>query len=103
MAVPPKAVDYTGLQPRYTGIVTPDEPTRLWTYRRDDHEVTCQVRLAPYGIDIDIVRDGKVVLTRTFETDVEALAWAETKRSARESEGWHPVPTDPGRGQRPVA
>ena len=83
--------------------MTPDEPARLWTYRRDDHEVSCQARLAPYGIEIDIVRDGKVVLTRTFETDGEALAWAETKRSARESDGWHPVPPDPSSSSRPVA
>jgi hypothetical protein len=42
----------------------------------------------PYGIDVDIVRGGAVVLTRTFETDTEALAWAGSKRAAREAEGW---------------
>ena len=50
----------------------------------------------PYGIDVDIVRGGAVVLTRTFETDTEALAWADTKRVARESEGWQVVPQEPG-------
>jgi hypothetical protein len=46
----------------------------------------------PYGIDVDIVRGGAVVLTRTFETDTEALAWAGAKRAAREAEGWALVP-----------
>lgn len=49
----------------------------------------------PYGIEVDIVRGGAVVLTRTFETDDEALAWAGGKRAARESEGWQLVPPDP--------
>ena len=63
--------------------------------RREDVEVECRARLMPYGIEIDIVRGGTVVLTRTFETDDEALAWAGGKRAARESEGWLPVPPDP--------
>ena len=46
----------------------------------------------PYGIEIDIVRAGSVVLTRTFETDDEALAWAGGKRAAREAQGWTLVP-----------
>ena len=50
----------------------------------------------PYGIDVDIVRGGAVVLTRTFETDTEALAWAGNKRAVRESEGWAAVPQEPG-------
>jgi hypothetical protein len=64
--------------------------------RRDATEVECRVRLMPYGIDVDIVRGGAVVLTRTFETDTEALAWAGNKRAARESEGWAVVPQEPG-------
>ena len=50
----------------------------------------------PYGIDVDIIRGGAVVLTRTFETDTEALAWAGNKRAVRESEGWAVVPHEPG-------
>ena len=64
--------------------------------RRETAEVECRVRLMPYGIDVDIVRGGAVVLTRTFETDTEALAWAGTKRSAREADGWAVVPQEPG-------
>jgi hypothetical protein len=78
-----------------------DEPTILWKVRRDDQEVACQARLAPYGIEVDIAHSGTVVLTRVFESDDEALAWASEKRAAREAQGWKPVPTDqppsPGR------
>ena len=50
----------------------------------------------PYGIDVEIVRAGAVVLTRTFETDTEALTWADAKRAARESEGWVLLPPESG-------
>jgi len=73
-----------------------DQPTTLWKLRRDEVEVECRARLMPYGIELDIVRGGAVVLTRTFETDDEALAWAGGKRATRESEGWLLVPPDPG-------
>jgi hypothetical protein len=42
----------------------------------------------PYGIEIDINRDGSTVVTRTFDAEDEALAWAHRKRSDREAEGW---------------
>ena len=45
----------------------------------------------PYGIEVDIAHDGTVVLTRVFETDDEALEWADRKRATREAEGWRIV------------
>ena len=80
-----------------------DQPTTLWKVRRDAEEVECLVRLMPYGIEVDIARNGKVVLTRVFETDQEALGWAQGKRSARESDGWTLLPTESAADQRPVA
>ena len=68
-----------------------DRPTTLWTVQREGKEVTCLVRLAPHGIEVDIAHDGTVVLTRVFETDVEALAWVEAKRTSRISQGWQAV------------
>jgi hypothetical protein len=62
--------------------------------RRDAVDVECRARLMPYGIEVDIVRAGAVVLTRTFESDDEALAWAAGKRAAREADGWSLVPPD---------
>jgi hypothetical protein len=66
----------------------PDQPTTLWTLRKDDREVACLVRLVPYGIEVEIARNGVPVITRTFDTGDEALAWADWKRATREAEGW---------------
>ena len=71
-----------------------DQSTTLWKLERDGKEIVCLVRLMPYGIEVDIAHDGSVTLTRAFETDQEALAWAESKRSARESDGWRVVPIE---------
>jgi hypothetical protein len=65
-----------------------DEPTRLWTLRREGKEVACLVRLVPYGIEVDIAYDGSAVATRVFETGEEALAWADQTRAEREARGW---------------
>ncbi len=72
-----------------------DRPITLWKLRRDAEEITCRVRLAPYGIEVDILNDGAVVLTRVFATDDEALTWARDRRGRRESEGWQAAPVDP--------
>ena len=68
-----------------------DRPSTLWTLQRQGKEVACLVRLAPHGIEIDVAHNGTIVLTRVFETDVEALAWADEKRMARVAQGWRSV------------
>ena len=68
-----------------------DSPTTIWAVQRDGKEVRCAARLAPSGIELDIAHDGTVVLTRVFESDTEALAWAEEKRAARTSQGWQAI------------
>src|SRR5688572_17628090 len=73
-----------------------DQPTALWKLRREDDEVACQVRLMPYGIEVDILHNGAVVLTRVFATDNEALAWSDEKRTARQSQGWLAAPEPEG-------
>ncbi len=65
-----------------------DQPATLWTLHKDGRDVACAVRLMPYGIDVDIARDGTVLVTRTFESGGEALAWAAQKRAEREAQGW---------------
>ena len=76
-----------------------DQDSVLWKLERDGKSVACLVRLMPYGIEVDIAHDDVVVLTRAFETNDEALMWANKKRLAREAEGWHPVevPVDESR------
>jgi hypothetical protein len=69
-----------------------DQPVILWKLRRDSEEIACRVRLASYGIEVDMLSDGAVVLTRVFETDDEALGWADERRDLRESQGWQPAP-----------
>ena len=68
-----------------------DQPTTLWSLRREGRQVACLARLVAYGIEIDIAYDGEPVVTRTFETGDEALAWAERKRIEREAKGWSRV------------
>ena len=68
-----------------------DQPTRLWSLQREGREMSCGVKLVPYGIEIIIARDGEPFVTRVFETGEEALAWAENKRGDRETAGWKKV------------
>lgn len=72
-----------------------DQPVTLWKMRRDNEEIACRVRLASYGIEVDMLNDGAVVLTRVFATDDEALGWAREKRAKREAEGWLLAPAEP--------
>ncbi|MFN7981426.1 MAG: hypothetical protein U0Q11_06180 [Vicinamibacterales bacterium] len=80
-----------------------DQPVTLWTMRKDDEEIACRVRLAPYGIEVDMLNRGAVVLTRVFATDAEALGWAEERHARRQSEGWETVPVEPATPTRPTA
>jgi hypothetical protein len=70
-----------------------DQPTTLWTLERDGREASCRVRLVPYGIEVDLLRDGAAIVTRTFDNGEEALAWADRKRAVRQAQGWHEVCT----------
>ena len=57
-----------------------DQASVLWKLERGGTSVACLVRLVPYGIEVDIAHDDVVVLTRAFETNDEALTWAEFYR-----------------------
>lgn len=77
-----------------------DQPVTLWTMRREGEEIACRVRLAPYGIEVEMLNRGALVLTRVFATDSEALGWAEERRARRQGEGWELAPTERESGQR---
>ena len=49
---------------------------------------SCRVKLQPYGVEVDVLSDGALIVTRVFENGDEALAWAEEKRAARAAQGW---------------
>ena len=70
---------------------------------RDNEHIACRVRLAPYGIEVDMLNDGAVVLTRVFATDDEALLWARERRSKREADGWQASPPEPEADQPRLA
>jgi hypothetical protein len=72
-----------------------DTPVTLWTMRRENAAISCQVRLAPHGIEVDMLNGRTVVATRVFETDAEAMAWAHGRRELRLSQGWEVEPTEP--------
>jgi len=65
-----------------------DRPTRLWALEREGRQMSCDVKLLPYGIEITLAHDGEAVVTRVFETGEEALGWADKKRGDREAAGW---------------
>lgn len=92
-----RAVLWRGVEPgpgvtRARIVRVDDQPVLLWKMRRDAEEIACRVRLAPYGIEVDMLNDGAVVLTRVFATDDEALTWARERHGRRESEGWQALP-----------
>jgi hypothetical protein len=57
-----------------------ENPNPLWKLRRDGHWVECVVRLAPLGIEVEILSNGSPLYSRVFPTGDEALAWAEEER-----------------------
>jgi hypothetical protein len=66
-----------------------DDPgTSLWTLQKEGREVTCVVRLVPFGVEIDIAYDGAPIVTHTFATGEEALEWAEKTKVDRRARGW---------------
>ena len=65
-----------------------DLPTRLWSLEREGREMSCEVKLVTYGIEVTLAHDGETFVTRVFETGEEALEWAATKRANREAAGW---------------
>jgi hypothetical protein len=70
-----------------------DPGTTLWSLAKDGGEVRCRVRLVPFGIEIDILRNGTVSVTRAFDSEKDALDWADRKRSEREAHGWKSTTT----------
>jgi hypothetical protein len=65
-----------------------DQGTCLWTLRREGREVSCVVRLLPFGVEIDIAYDGAPIVTHAFATGEEALSWAEKTKADRRARGW---------------
>jgi len=54
--------------------------TTLWIVRTHRHQVACVSRLLRHGVQIEILFNGSLLMSRVFDTGDEALDWAEEKR-----------------------
>ena len=57
----------------------------LWKLRRESEEIACRVRLAPYGIEVDMLSDGAVVLTRASSPPMTKRSTGRTTDAAAAS------------------
>ena len=63
-------------------------PATLWTRTRDGKVASCEVRFVPSGVEAKIMRDGKLLYSRTFPKADDAMEWAEDERVEMLAKGW---------------
>jgi hypothetical protein len=60
-----------------------DAGSTLWTVRSQSGRfVECVARLAPNGVEVEIISDAWSLITHRFVTGAEAIVWAEETRDA---------------------
>jgi hypothetical protein len=64
-----------------------DQPTTLWSLRREGRQVACLARLVAYGIEIDIAYDGEAVVTQHVRNRGRSVAKGR-EVVEREAKGW---------------
>ena len=52
------------------------QPSTLWTLRREEKVAACEVRFVPIGVEVRMLRNGSLLMSRIFPNGDEALAWA---------------------------
>lgn len=65
-------------------------PASLCTLTRADKFASCEVRFVPNGVEARALRKGKLLWSRIFENEEEALAEAEGERVRMLVDGWTP-------------
>lgn len=55
-------------------------PSTLWTSLVDGTVACCDVRFVPIGVEVRMLRNGNLLMSRIFVSGEEALAWAEEER-----------------------
>ena len=65
----------------------PNPPT-LWTLHRDGKVTSCDLRFVPLGSEVRMLRNGSLLVSQTFLTGDEALAWADEERERLLDGGW---------------
>jgi hypothetical protein len=63
-------------------------PTTVWTLTNGGKPASCQVAFVPIGVQVRVVRNGKLLYSRIFENGDEAVTWAEEERKGHLAKGW---------------
>ena len=77
----------TTSRPVMKSVLDPN-PSVLWIKNLDGVVATCDVRFVPIGVEVRMLRNERLLMSRIFPSGDEALAWAEEERLAvDQSEG----------------
>ena len=60
----------------------------LCTLHLDGKVASCDVRFVPLGTEVQMLRNGALLMSRIFESGEEALAWAEEERQRMLGHEW---------------
>lgn len=68
---------------------TRDLDHRLWRVRRRHDSIEAYLRPLPSGWSLQFSRNGRVIVTRSFESRDEAVSMAGARREEFERVGWN--------------
>ena len=75
--------DHQGTQPAQPRPPSPQVAVELWTFSRSGHRWSAQLQVqGPWGHEVQILRNGKLRLSRRFPKRSLAEAWARAERTA---------------------
>jgi len=60
----------------------------LWTLTRNGAIASCEMVIAPTGVEARVLHNEMVLHTETFPNDHDVLAWAEEERKGHLAKGW---------------
>jgi hypothetical protein len=63
-------------------------PSTLWTLTRESKVASCEVRFVPIGVEMRMLRDGRLLWAQTFESGEEALGQAAEYRVQMIANDW---------------
>lgn len=71
-----------------------DQPSEVWTLRRNHREERCSVQRGKAGLQLRLETDGTLYFTHTFQDSEELMVWAQQQRAEMEAKGWQVNPSD---------
>lgn len=63
-------------------------PSTLCTLQRNGKVASCELRFVPNGTQVEMLRNGLLLMSRIFESGKGALAWAEEERRRMLGHDW---------------